>query len=86
MHHVPHTGDLPNTLMTSAHSAIRLEPINYLEHDSSVQINQQVKVNHTSGEIERFGSQNGNCSVDMVSVWCWPLSSEDTNQLIRPNS
>ncbi|KAL1593838.1 hypothetical protein SLS60_010571 [Paraconiothyrium brasiliense] len=67
MHHVPHTGDLPNTLMTSAHSAMRLEPINYLFNDPSVQTSQQAKVNHTSGEVETFGTQTANCSVNMVS-------------------
>ncbi|KAF1967283.1 amine oxidase catalytic domain-containing protein [Bimuria novae-zelandiae CBS 107.79] len=65
MHHVPHTGDLPNTVMTSAHSAIRLEPINYLLNDPSVQSSQQIRINRTSGTIERFDAQSANCSVDL---------------------
>ncbi|KAJ4293307.1 hypothetical protein N0V90_008589 [Kalmusia sp. IMI 367209] len=59
--------DLPNTLMTSAHSAIRLEPINYLLNDPSIQTSQQVRVNHTSGEATTFGAEAANCSVDLVS-------------------
>lgn len=67
MHHVPHTGDLPNTIMVSAHSAMRLEPINYLLNEPSVQVSQQVRVNHTSGEMMTFGAQSANCSVNLVS-------------------
>lgn len=67
MHHIPHTGDLPNTLMTSAHSAIRIEPLNYLEAgDSSVATSQQIKVNN--GTVETFGALAANCSVDLVST------------------
>lgn len=67
MHHVPHTGDLPNTVMTSAHSAVRLEPLNYLNSDPSIASYQQIWVNATSGEAKRFGAELANCSVDLVS-------------------
>ncbi|KAF2276554.1 amine oxidase catalytic domain-containing protein [Westerdykella ornata] len=50
MHHIPHTGDLPNTLMTSAHSSIRLEPLNYLEGDPSVATTQQVRFVHDNAQ------------------------------------
>ncbi|KAF2685041.1 amine oxidase catalytic domain-containing protein [Lentithecium fluviatile CBS 122367] len=68
MHHAPHTGDLPNTLMTSAHSAIRIEPFNYLLGDPSIAISQQIRVNRTSGEVERFDAQAANCSVDLSTL------------------
>ncbi|KAF2646794.1 amine oxidase catalytic domain-containing protein [Massarina eburnea CBS 473.64] len=48
MHHIPHTGDLPNTIMTSAHSALRIEPLNYLEYDPSIATSQQIRVNQTA--------------------------------------
>jgi len=67
MHHAPHTGDLPNTLMTSAHSSIRIEPFNYLLSDPSVATSQQVRVNRTSGEVEKFDAKTANCSIDLVS-------------------
>lgn len=35
MHHVPHTGDLPNTVFTSAHSSVRFTPVNYFDGDES---------------------------------------------------
>ncbi|KAF2742211.1 amine oxidase catalytic domain-containing protein [Sporormia fimetaria CBS 119925] len=65
MHHIPHTGDLPNTVMTSAHSAIRIEPFNYLEGDPSVATLQQVRLTHESGEVKTFGAREANCSVDL---------------------
>ncbi|KAF1951643.1 amine oxidase catalytic domain-containing protein [Byssothecium circinans] len=49
MHHIPHTGDLPNTIMTSAHSALRIEPLNYIEYDPSIATSQQIRINQTSG-------------------------------------
>ncbi|PVI02589.1 amine oxidase catalytic domain-containing protein [Periconia macrospinosa] len=45
MHHVPTTIDLPNTLMSVAHSAVRIEPMNYLDGDASTATYQQVRVN-----------------------------------------
>jgi primary-amine oxidase len=54
-------------MMTSAHSAMRLEPLNYLLNDPSIQTSQQIRVNHTSGEVETFGTPSANCSVDLVS-------------------
>ncbi|KAF2729263.1 amine oxidase catalytic domain-containing protein [Polyplosphaeria fusca] len=45
MHHVPHTGDLPNTMFTQAHAAMRFEPFNYLDGgDPSVGSVQQERV------------------------------------------
>jgi primary-amine oxidase len=65
MHHMPHTGDLPNTMLTSMHSAMRFEPLNYLEGDPSVQINQQVRVDYNDDgsvkDVEEFGKTMGTC-------------------------
>lgn len=53
MHHMPHTGDLPNTMFSSAHSTMRFEPFNYLEGDPSVASNQQVRIDFdASGNVE----------------------------------
>jgi primary-amine oxidase len=57
--------------MTSAHSAMRLEPFNYLLNDPSVQSNQQIRMNYTSGEVMRFESTPAQCSVDLVSQSCF---------------
>ncbi|KAF2192177.1 amine oxidase catalytic domain-containing protein [Zopfia rhizophila CBS 207.26] len=70
MHHIPHTGDLPNTVYSSAHSAIRMEPLNYLESDASRATKQQIRINTGNGNgtgtvVERFGAETANCSVDL---------------------
>lgn len=54
---------------------MRLEPINYLLGDPSVQSSQQVRVNHTSSEVETFGAETANCSVDLVSQGWYTLVS-----------
>jgi primary-amine oxidase len=67
MHHIPHTGDLPNTMMTQAHSAIHIEPLNYLEDgDPSVATAQAIKVLYSNGTVETFGAESAQCSVDLV--------------------
>jgi primary-amine oxidase len=64
MHHMPNTGDLPNTMFTSAHSAVRFEPLNYLEGDPSVASNQQVRIEYDEegsvSSVEEFGKILGN--------------------------
>ena len=35
MHHIPHTGDLPNTVFTTARTAIQITPSNYFMYDQS---------------------------------------------------
>lgn len=69
MHHIPHTGDLPNTLFTNAHAGIILEPLNYFESNPSRATKQQIKINGEldSAKIETFGADSANCSVDLVS-------------------
>jgi primary-amine oxidase len=68
MHHIPHTGDLPNTMFTAAHSSMRFEPLNYLEGDPSVASNQQVRVDYNEDmsvafveEFGKMGTMNGTC-------------------------
>jgi primary-amine oxidase len=64
MHHLPHTGDLPNTMFSSAHSAMRLEPFNYLVGDPSVASNQQVRIEYDAEgnvtNVEEFGKMVAN--------------------------
>jgi primary-amine oxidase len=65
---MPHTGDLPNTMFTAAHSAMRFEPLNYLEGDPSVASNQQVRIDYNEDmsvafveEFGKIGQMNGTC-------------------------
>jgi len=64
MHHLPHTGDLPNTMFSSAHSAMRFEPFNYLVGDPSVSSNQQVRIEYdaegTVLSVDEFGKMAAN--------------------------
>lgn len=66
MHHMPHTGDLPTTMFTAAHSSVRFEPLNYLEGDPSVASNQQIRISYDEdgniAEIEEFGKKESTCS------------------------
>ncbi|KAK4059971.1 hypothetical protein Trihar35433_10515 [Trichoderma harzianum] len=67
MHHAPHTGDLPNTVFTTAHSALIIEPLNYLDLDASRATSQQVRLNYKDGKVQSvktFDSQNVTCHVD----------------------
>ncbi|EUC42223.1 hypothetical protein COCMIDRAFT_29138 [Bipolaris oryzae ATCC 44560] len=64
MHHIPGTNDLPVTMFSSAHSAMRLEPLNYLEDgDPSVSSNQQVRIDYDDAGkvkfVEEFGKVGG---------------------------
>jgi primary-amine oxidase len=68
MHHMPHTGDLPNTVFSTAHSAMTIEPFNYLLGDPSQASTQQVLIKTADGnaEITRYGAQEATCPVDLV--------------------
>ncbi|KAF2179308.1 amine oxidase catalytic domain-containing protein [Zopfia rhizophila CBS 207.26] len=69
MHHIPHTGDLPNTVFSTAHSAMTIEPMNYLDGDPSRATTQQVRIdygdNDTIKNVETFGARHANCSIDL---------------------
>jgi primary-amine oxidase len=68
MHHMPHTGDLPNTVFSTAHSAMTIEPFNYLLGDPSQASSQQVLIKTASGkaEITRYRAKEAVCPVNMV--------------------
>ncbi|KAK0648916.1 copper amine oxidase [Cercophora newfieldiana] len=78
MHHIPHTGDLPNTVQTTAHSGIQFTPHNYFLGDQSRRSVNQVQISYGEGEpavVETFGqfdasSENATCkpSYEPVSV------------------
>lgn len=71
MHHVPHSGDLPNTVMSTAQSSVVLTPHNYLPGDPSRQTVQQVEVVFDGQktrpvEVRQFGKKEmGGCRVEL---------------------
>ncbi|KAL4749209.1 hypothetical protein BDW72DRAFT_195030 [Aspergillus terricola var. indicus] len=71
MHHVPHTGDLPNTVFTTAHSGVAFTPLNYLPGDPSRETVNMVRVDYSDGAataVRTFGQSNETCSVVLQPV------------------
>ena len=69
MHHLPHTGDLPNTVFTTAHSGVQFMPLNYLLGDPSRQTTNQVRIDYSNGSVttlKEFGQHAQSCSVDFT--------------------
>ncbi|KAJ9662521.1 hypothetical protein H2201_006009 [Coniosporium apollinis] len=67
MHHVPHTGDLPNTVFTTSHNGVQIMPLNYLEGDPSMESVQQVKIEYKAGEVgevETYGQPESSCQAE----------------------
>lgn len=65
---VPHTGDLPNTVFTTAHSGFQLMPSNYFEIDQSRSTVNMVRIEYENGvttNVETFGQQqsSGSCEI-----------------------
>lgn len=73
MHHVPHTGDLPNTVFTTAQSSMMISPLNYLYKDPSRETVHQIRIDLQEDEqneglfltqTELFGQGVSSCSVN----------------------
>lgn len=68
MHHVPHTGDLPNTVFTTAHSGVQFMPLNYLLGDPSRETVNQVRIDYNDGNVsavKTFGQKDQTCAYDL---------------------
>ena len=74
MHHVPHTGDLPNTVYTTARSAIQIIPSNYFVRDQSrdtvnmVQLDWKYENMTSSFDVDYFGQHHQVCSTNFSAV------------------
>lgn len=71
MHHVPHTGDLPNTVFTTAQSSVMITPHNYFYGDISRHSSQMIRVNYDdegATDVETFGQQMAMGKVDMEQI------------------
>ncbi|KAK6216441.1 hypothetical protein LQW54_003445 [Pestalotiopsis sp. IQ-011] len=71
MHHVPHTGDLPGTVFTTAGAGAQFVPSNYFDLDQSRRIYNAVRMNYSNGtatEVETFGQKDQSCDVDFTPV------------------
>jgi primary-amine oxidase len=70
MHHLPHTGDLPTTVFTTAHSAVQFMPLNYYDRDISRETKQMVRINYGAGDgevskVKTFGAELPTCALDL---------------------
>lgn len=66
MHHVPHTGDLPNTVFTTAHSGLQIMPLNYLDGSPVKDTVNMVRVDYGDGNLSTvvsFGQGSPECGV-----------------------
>ena len=71
MHHLPHTGDLPNTVFTTAHAGITMMPLNYYKGDISTETLSQVEIRFNGGNVSKvktFGQEQAVCSVDLAKL------------------
>ncbi|KAG9521807.1 putative membrane copper amine oxidase, partial [Aureobasidium melanogenum] len=71
MHHIPYTGDLPNTVFSTAHAGLSFSPLNYLDGDPSRQTVNQVRIDYGGGNVsavKTFGQEQGSCAVEYSPV------------------
>jgi len=73
LHHIPHTGDIPNTVFSSSQTSVIFAPYNFLLSDPSRQTNQQVRVTISEDDgkkdiVNTFGSVALAGSVDASSA------------------
>lgn len=74
MHHVPHTGDIPNTVMTTAQSAIIILPHNYLAGDP---------LRHASADPYRLQLECRRHCLGGQDVWIEPFGSSPASGLVN---
>ena len=64
------TGDLPNTVFTTAHAGITMMPLNYYKGDISTETLSQVEIrygnNGNVSKVQTFGQQEPFCSVNLA--------------------
>ena len=74
MHHVPHTGDLPNTVFSTAQGSMQILPHNYLLHDPSRDSKQTVRVNYNDSGVQAvhtFGAEMSKGGANLVCALCF---------------
>ena len=67
MHHIPQTGDLPNTVFTTAHSGMHIMQHNYLLSDSSKETVNMVRIDYHDGVVKKLHTF-GQASIPMCGL------------------
>ncbi|KAJ3749653.1 copper amine oxidase [Lentinula detonsa] len=68
MHHVPHTGDLPNTVFTTAQGSMQILPHNYLLHDPSRDSLQTVRIDYNDSGVQAVHTFGASFSTGLVNL------------------
>ncbi|KAJ7479846.1 copper amine oxidase [Mycena latifolia] len=68
MHHVPHTGDIPTTVFTTAQSAFIISPHNYFLNDASRATRQMVRIDYNSSGVQLVKEFGGNIPSGLVNL------------------
>jgi primary-amine oxidase len=79
MHHVPHTGDLPNTVFTEAFSGVTFMPSNYFDIDQTRRTVNMVRIDYSDNNttaIKTFGQSEATCSVEAKPANLWDYRGE----------
>ncbi|KAK2007417.1 amine oxidase catalytic domain-containing protein [Colletotrichum eremochloae] len=74
MHHVPHTGDLPNTVFTTAHSGITFMPSNYFDIDQTRRTVNMVRIDYSNDNataVKTFGQSEATCNLEAKAANLW---------------
>ncbi|CAK5278719.1 unnamed protein product [Mycena citricolor] len=83
MHHVPHTGDMPNTVFTTAQSAFIISPHNYLLNDASRTTRQMVRIDYNASGVQlvkQFGANLPSGMLNLTSTnWDFTSYEGDIN-------
>lgn len=85
MHHVPHTGDLPNTVFSTAQSGMMILPHNYLLSDPSRQATQQIRIdynNNSTTDVYSWDSQIAAGKLDFSQI-TWDPYTYDGDVSVR---
>ncbi|KAJ5678298.1 membrane copper amine oxidase [Penicillium maclennaniae] len=76
MHHIPHTGNLPNSVFTTAHSGVQFMPLNFLLGDPGRETVNMVRIYYDDGNVsavQTFGQHGDTCELDFTpaefSLW-----------------
>ena len=71
-HHVPHSGDLPNTLMHTSASSVMFTPFNFNDRDPSRRSSQGVRVDKNNGRSSpRYFGTTYNKGISLKDVSCY---------------
>ncbi|KAE8447169.1 hypothetical protein EG329_011000 [Mollisiaceae sp. DMI_Dod_QoI] len=67
-HHIPHAGDIPNTLMHTSSSSVMFTPFNFHDRDPSIHTRQGVKIEHGKKSRHFGGSYSEGATLKKIDL------------------